>query len=275
MARNNTAKVEKTDANLLRKMTPDVRFYDEDSEGNIRPRNAWVSVGVDLYNNHLDVAARVALALTELCCDDGQGKIFIFHLPPRWAKTRGERENFHAYKAWRSLPALFYLPHEWTEAEQAEWKLLKPEGRLHRLVSVYGWVDDAIPVLPFDVELQHVQLERPQLDGLSAAPVTVYLSPKPYVFRSRDMHALCERRFRRQSGRAWPQRCVWIGEESTWGAFGRWRVAGGRGILHALDALYRDGPSTGEECVTTYGILVGRLFAAATKENETLEGGER
>jgi hypothetical protein len=170
---------------------------------------------------------------------------------------------------------LFYVPYVWNEAERAEWKSLKPEEHLHRLVSVYGWVDDAIPVLPFDVEVQDDQLERPQLDGLSGAPVVVYLSPNPYVFRAREMQALCKRQFRHQTGRKWPQRCVWKGEKSTWKQFEKWRVEGGQGILHKLDALYRDGPSGGEECVTTYGILVGRLLAAskqaATKQSETSE----
>jgi hypothetical protein len=75
MARANTAPLEKMDANLLQKMKAEVTFYREDDGGGIRPRNAWVSFGADLYNNHLDVAARVALALSEVCRDSGQGKV--------------------------------------------------------------------------------------------------------------------------------------------------------------------------------------------------------
>ncbi|EXJ67091.1 uncharacterized protein A1O5_09737 [Cladophialophora psammophila CBS 110553] len=261
MARNI---LDKLDEHRLQKMGATVKFYHEDDDGNIRPRKAWVSVGADQYNNHLDSGARVALALTELCCQRAMGKVFVFQLHPGRAKTRGEPENFHAYKAWKAIPELFYLPHVWTESERTEWDLLTPRARLHRLLSAYGWVDGAIPILPFDVEVQDVRLEKPQLDGLSGAPVTVYLSPKPYVGLSRKMHELCERQFRREGGRDWPQRVVWKASKSAWDDFDRlWSVQGGQGILEALDTFYREGSPDGEECITTYGILTERLCAAA------------
>ncbi|ETI26609.1 hypothetical protein G647_10423 [Cladophialophora carrionii CBS 160.54] len=121
MPRNvNTAPLARLDGNRFHTMEADVEFYREDDDGNIRPQNAWVSVGADRYNNHLGSGARVALALTEVCCKNGLGKVFVFNLHPRPAN------NIQAHKALKAVPELFYLPYVWAEGERAKWERLKP-----------------------------------------------------------------------------------------------------------------------------------------------------
>ncbi|KAL9119495.1 MAG: hypothetical protein Q9187_003948 [Circinaria calcarea] len=88
----------------------------------------------------------VAITLTEAGIKHGIGKVF-------WLPSQ---QVIGSYKhlEFGPIPDLVYQRYSWTEDEKAAWWLKSHEDRWLELRGEMGWLDDSIPVLPINLNVQ-------------------------------------------------------------------------------------------------------------------------
>ncbi|KAL9035787.1 MAG: hypothetical protein Q9180_004664 [Flavoplaca navasiana] len=136
-------------------------------------------------------SALIALGLTEICCDLGQGKVFYVPKPyllPRGKAKRKEvkKEAQKAVWAFHRRPDLVYLPFVWGKKDKDDWMGMK---HIHRslLLSARG---GSIPlrelVLPINLIYEPVQRAtfpvNAYFDEDHAPRATLAILPKAYVW---------------------------------------------------------------------------------------------
>ncbi|EXJ56619.1 hypothetical protein A1O7_06963 [Cladophialophora yegresii CBS 114405] len=174
-------------------------------------------------------AVEWVMDLNDACCHVGRGKVFVF-IPDLDERTHDQKEYCpDALRAFRQIPPFFYAPVELTADEVESWWSMDRETRLACRSPRHIGLPSHLPVLPFDVSLNHM---KPQLDPVRTASITVCIGPdqsRPCVAPTAQIRALCTS----YKGIAWV--C-----QPGWDALRKWTVPGIRGAAEALERLYRD-----------------------------------
>ncbi|KAK5061415.1 hypothetical protein LTR84_007957 [Exophiala bonariae] len=176
-------------------------------------------------------SSRMALALTEACCAQGSGKVFLVH-PHRAAPLRNEKALIEARVALSRVPSLFYIHTTWSDGERLRWNSMKPIDRLAALTSRYGMVPQHMSVLPLDVELASDVSQVPTLNGLKTGSVTILLTSAAYIGPTLAMRRECGE----VNAGSLSFQCL-----SGWASFDQWRQTNGlAGVVRRLEDLYHD-----------------------------------
>jgi len=186
----------------------------------------------------------------------------FYVLPPHPIRPDPSRGGWDAFKPFRELPEVFYLPEFWTEEDRLEWQSLDPQARLMKSTAMEIDIDNEITVLPFAVEIPEPYRRNPEVDGLKTAVITLLLGPRPYVGYTDDMRKDARRTWNRERQRGktkttFEHRKGWHSYESLY------RVNGNMGIVRKMEHFYRECQGSKEDCLTTMGILMRKWLNAA------------
>ncbi|OAL28646.1 hypothetical protein AYO22_02840 [Fonsecaea multimorphosa] len=182
----------------------------------------------------LSDSSRMALALTDACCELGYGKVFVLH-PERMTRTPAEDQLIDARVAFQ-----------------------RPFDRLKNLTARYGAIPKTMSVLPIDIELFGAA-EAPRLNGLKTGTVTVMMLPVPYVGLTKEMRKACE---------PLDEDTLEYRASEGWHDFQPWRSSNGLvGIAMELKKFY----VRGDIDFLFYGSLQKRLCRAG---RQAAQGGQ-
>ncbi|KIY01370.1 uncharacterized protein Z520_02922 [Fonsecaea multimorphosa CBS 102226] len=182
----------------------------------------------------LSDSSRMALALTDACCELGYGKVFPTPLICGASSVLSSVD------------------------EQSRWTNTKPFDRLKNLTARYGAIPKTMSVLPIDIELFGAA-EAPRLNGLKTGTVTVMMLPVPYVGLTKEMRKACE---------PLDEDTLEYRASEGWHDFQPWRSSNGLvGIAMELKKFY----VRGDIDFLFYGSLQKRLCRAG---RQAAQGGQ-
>lgn len=167
----------------------------------------------------------------------------------------------------QEVPELFYVPEHWTLQARREWESSNAEQRSDTLQSRHGWVADDMPVLPFTAQLEDgPQRVHPDMLGSTIAPITLLITPIPYIGPTKQLRAYFEERYilkdrskHNPTGVSWfPQKGV------TWESLADFRLSPpASNIVDYLETCYRQKkPEFDGEYLTLYKHLRDRWLDA-------------
>lgn len=155
----------------------------------------------------------------------------------------------------QSMPELFYVPEAWSDRHVLEWDGMTAMDRLHRVCGRYGWVDDCVPVLPFNLWMDERFLSVPYIGPPNECPITVLIVPRPYAAFTQELRDLFHLEFRVNQDKM-PTRVRLAPNAGVgWDRLEQWRRPGLKGILDWLQERYWDGSAQMEGCTMSFAAL--------------------
>lgn len=143
------------------------------------------------YRDHgFPITAAIALALTDIGCKRGQGKVYYYYPHPLMNK---QVEFFVAYISIGAVLDLFCKPEKWRGEDKAAWADLMPSQKAYRLDNRNGWVTKDSPLLPIAVSYNCDSDSEVVFDKLTTALITVCLNPSCLVAPTSALRRFCNR----------------------------------------------------------------------------------
>lgn len=132
---------------------------------------------------------------------------------------------------------LFFAYEGWNEESQTEYRDMTAAEKVHRLRGQTGYIADDVPGLTIGAHYDKLQGPRPKFNGTTQAPITLLVSPRPYIGLTEQMIKQCRKvdDVRKDGCR---RRCFWEGLDDDWQNFTPWHVGGLDGILDKVIDIY-------------------------------------